>query len=281
MPSYMFKNLTFASCFKENMRNVVLILIVAVTLASCSEYQQVLKSTNNDLKLAMIDTLIKKEKYSKAITLFEQVITQYRGTDKAPELAIKYGDALFNDGLYPTAAGQFERYADAYAFADKVEYARFMEGKSYARMVAVYSRDQRHANQALTKLQDYINSYPDGQFAKEANNEVDELRKVLDKKAYQIAKNYHHRKAYIPAIATFENFITEHPGSELQDDAHYYLLESEFEYAINSIDTRVGERMDLAKKYYDTFATRFPNSEYKKEADKIMKKITEFNNNTK
>jgi outer membrane protein assembly factor BamD len=272
----MYKNGTFTSCFEVYMKNAILVLMMVLALASCSEYQKVLKGVDNEAKLVMIDTLMNRGKYTKAIVLFDQVEQQYRGTDKAPELALKYGEALFADGMFPTSAGQFERYADAYAFAPKVEYALFMEGKSYANMVAVFSRDQLYTNKAITKLQDYINNYPNGEYVSRANDEISDLRFILDQKAYEIAKNNHHRDAYIPAIATLENFIEDHPGSSFQDDAHFYLLDAQYSYAENSVYTIVPKRLEKAKKYYDTFVKRFPDSEYKERADKIMTKITEY-----
>ncbi len=272
----MYKKSTFANCFINYMKKIVVLVFVLTALASCSKYQKVLKSTDNDAKLAMIDTLMNRKKYNKAITLFEQVIQQYRGTDKAPELAVKYGDALYYSGRYPTAAGQYERYADAYALAPKVEYVKYMEGKSYAAMSATYARDQEYTDKAILRLQDYINKYPNGEYVKQSNEVIDALRFKLDKKAYEIAKNYHHRSAYIPAISALENFIAEHPGSEYQDDAHFYLLDSEYSYAIKSISTQIESRLEVAKKYYDNFVRRYPESEYRAEADKILVKINEF-----
>lgn len=277
----MYKNCTFAGCLKRFMKNFIVLTILIVTLASCSPYQKALKSTDNDLKLAMIDTLMKKGKYNKTIPLFEQVVTQYSGTDKAPELGIKYGDALFATRLYPTAVGQFQRFTDTYSFDEKAEYATFMVGKSKAQMTRSYGRDQENTKEALALLQDYINAYPEGKYIQEANEEISKLRSLLDKKAYEIAKNYHHREAYIPAIKAFENFITDHPGSEFQDDAQFYLFDSEYQYAILSIDALVGERLAIAEKYYKTFISRYPSSEYRKDADKLMEKINEnkFKNN--
>lgn len=272
----MYKKITFANCFLIPMKKIVVLVFFLTALASCSKYQKVLKSTDNEAKLVMIDTLLNRKKYNKAITLFEQVIQQYRGTDKAPELAVKYGDALFYNGNYPTAAGQYERYADAYAMSPKVEYVKYMEGKCYAEMSAIYSRDQEYTNKSIIRLQDYINKYPNGEYVKQSNEVINNLRSKLDKKAYEIAKNYHHRNAYIPAIATLENFIAEHPGSEYQDDAHFYLLDSEYSYAIKSISSQIESRLDVALKYYDNFVRRYPESEYRADADKILAKINEY-----
>lgn len=272
----MFKNCIFANHLKTGMKNYIVLLLLAVFAVSCSPYQSALKSTDNEVKLAMIDTLLKKEKYSKAVNLFDQIIPQYRGTDKAEDLSLKYAKALYETGQYDLSAYQFERFVQSHPTSDEREFAAFMGAKSYYHMTAVYSKNQINTDRALAKLQDYINTYPDGSNVIQANVLVSELRLKLDKKAYEIAKNYHHRERYIPAIKSFENFIIQHPGSEYMDDAQYYLLESEYLYASKSTIDKMEERMDLAIKYYNTFVSRFPSSEYREDADEIMVKIEEY-----
>lgn len=240
------------------------------TLSDC------FKSTDNEVKLAMIDTLLKREKYSKAVNLFDQIIPQYRGTDKAEALSIKYAKALYETRDYPNSAYQYERFVQSHPASDNREYAAFMGAKSHYHMSAVYSKSQVNTDRALAKLQDYINLYPDGEYAEQANGLVSELRYKLDRKAYEIAKNYHHRNRYIPAIKSFENFIVQHPGSEFMDDAQFYLIDSQYLYALKSRNELVPERLELATKYYNTFVSRFPTSEYREDADEIMENINDY-----
>lgn len=269
----MYKNCIFANHLKTSMKNYIALLILAVIAVSCGPYQEALKSTDNEVKLAMIDTLIKKEKFSKAINLFDQVIPALRGTENAEAWSLKYAHALYQTGDYLNSAYQFERFVQSHSDSKDKELAAFMGAKSHYKMSAVYSKNQTNTDRGLAKLQDYINSYPSGEYADDANGLVTELRDKLDRKAYEIAKNYHHRKRYIPAIKSFENFIIQHPGSDYMDDAQYYLLESEYLYAIKSRDELIDGRMDIAIKYYNTFVSRFPESEYRKDADKIKEKI--------
>ncbi|ARN77831.1 outer membrane protein assembly factor BamD [Nonlabens spongiae] len=254
----------------------LLFSIIAALTFACSPYQKALKSEDTMLKVRMIDTLMKKEKYGKAIALFDQVKNKYRGTDSAPDMALKYAEALYKDRTYILSANQYERFTTSHPRHPKRDMALFMAAKSHYQMSEVYSKDQRDTKIALAKLQDYINVYPDGEYVKEANVLVDELRTKLDKKAFEIARNYHHRERYIAAIESFENFILDHPGSTYQDDAHFYILDSQFEYGINSVATLVPERLELAKNYYNTFARRFPNSEYMEDANEILEKIEAY-----
>lgn len=272
----MYKNCIFANHLKMSMKNYIVLLLLTVTLISCGPYQKALKSTDNELKLTVIDQLLEKEKYSKAVNLFDQIIPAYRGTEKAESLSIKYAKALYETGDFPNSSYQFERFVQSHPLSEDKEFAAYMAAKSHYEMSTLYSKSQLNTDRALAKLQDYINSYPDGVYTDEANILVSELRSKLDRKAYEIAKNYHHRSRFIAAIKSFENFIIQHPGSEYMDDAQYYLLESEYLYAIKSRDELVAGRMDIAIKYYNIFVSRFPTSEYRDDAEEIMEKINKY-----
>ena len=258
-------------------------LLIVLTLIGCSNYQKAFKSTDKQFKVRVADSLIAAQKYGKAINLLEQAVPQYRGTDSAAQVALTYADALFADKRYPESGYQYETFRKSYVTNPNREYATFMIGKSLYEMAPRFSNDQDPTLRALTKFQDYINIYPNGEYLDEANVLVDRMQFKLDKKAYEIAKNYHKRApfsrgGYTAAISSFENFIIDHPGSEFQDDAHFYLLDSQYSYAINSFATLIPERLEVAKEYYNTFANRFPNSEYKEDADELLGKINEYNN---
>jgi len=242
-----------------------------------------MKSENKQLQVQVADSLYAAEKYGKAINLYEKVVPQYRGTDSAATIALKFANALYFDKRYPESGYQFDTYRNSYIGDPNREYATFMIGKSLYEMAPIYSKDQQPTERAMAKFQDYINLYPNGEFLDDANGLVDEMRFKLDRKAYEIAKNYHKRAPYsrggfVSAITSFENFIIDHPGSEFQDDAHFYLLDSQYNYAINSFPSLIPERLKIAKEYYDTFATRFPESEYIAQANEMLTKINDYNN---
>lgn len=270
------KKRTFAILLKISMKNFFALLLVLAVLTSCGPYQRALKSTDPEMKLGVIDTLMSQEKYSKAVNLFEQIVPVYRGTEKAEDLAIKYAKALYETRDFPNSAYQYERFVNSHPKSEDREYALFMAAKSHYEMSNVYSRDQRDTQRAMAKVQDYIDIYPSGKYAVEGNVMVSELRLKLDRKAYEIAKNYHHREKYIPALATFENFIADHPGSAYLDDAQFYMLDSQYSYAIKSTAELVPERLEKAKELYNTFVSRYPESEYIKDAEKIKEKIDDF-----
>ena len=69
-------------------------------LTSCGEYQEVLKSKDLDFKLAKAVEYYDAKEYAKAFPIFDELITLYRGTDKAQEVYFYYANTLFSKGLH-------------------------------------------------------------------------------------------------------------------------------------------------------------------------------------
>ena len=68
------------------MKKFVYILLLTLTVSSCSEYQKALKSEDVKTKLDMATTLFEAGKYNKAEKLFKQVLPKYRGK---PQVGVK------------------------------------------------------------------------------------------------------------------------------------------------------------------------------------------------
>ena len=95
----------------------------------------------------------------------------------------------------------------------------------------------------------------------------------LQKKEFEIAKQYDLIRDYQAAMKSLDNFLANNPGSVFREDALYTRLHSAYEWAINSVASKQKERLDTAKEAYDTLLLAFPETKYKKEADNMLKKI--------
>jgi outer membrane protein assembly factor BamD len=80
---------------------------------------------------------------------------------------------------------------------------------------------------------------------------------------------------YKPAIEAFENFISDHPGSEFRKDAFYGRLEAGYKLALNSTPQLVAERLMAAKVHYNSFKKYYKDTELMEAADVILKDINE------
>ncbi len=253
--------------------NRLLFLLVVLSLGSCSEYQKVLKSEEVGPKYKMAEELYKKGKYKKSLRLFEQVVPQFRGKPQAERVMYYYADTYYQLEDYYLAGYQFERFAKSYPDSEKKEEAYYKSAKSYYHLSPRYSLDQKETDEALEKLQNYINLYPESEKLIEANELVSELRTKKERKAYEIAKQYHHRENYKVAIKTFDNYLIDYPGSIFREKVLYYKLESQYLLAIGSYESLVKERLLTADVFYNNYKKYFNAGEYTEKAEEIAEDI--------
>lgn len=264
------------------MKYVFSILVLACVLSSCSEYQKVLKSEDIALKFKVGDSLFQEGKYEKANRLFAQIVPKYKGKPQAQKLMYLYSKSFYEMKDYYVSGYQFERFVASYPKSEKKEEAAFLSAKSYYMLSPKYSKDQKETRDAIEKLQEFINLYPNSQYVGEANTLIKELDFKLEKKAFEIAKQYDHISDYKASIKSFDNFIFEFPGSTLREDALFYRFDAAYELAINSIELkRTAEgiiklrqtRLVQAKEYFNVFKKAYANSKYLAEAEDMAATI--------
>ncbi|WP_228482376.1 MULTISPECIES: outer membrane protein assembly factor BamD [Mesonia] len=262
------------------MRNITFVLLFALSLGACSEYQKVLKEDDIKAKYVMADSLYnqgkkqgKKGKLKKSLRLLDQIVPQYRGKPQGERLAYIYADTYYQLGSYFDSGYQFERFTKAYPRSEKAEEAYYKGAESYYEVSPRYSLDQTETHKAIDKFQQYISRYPDGEYIGEANELVGDLRDKLDKKQYEIAKQYHHTEDYKAAIAAFNNFIEDNPGSKYIEKAYFYKLDAAYTLAINSYRQLVPARLKEAKEYYGDYFKYYPDGEFSTRAGEISTDI--------
>lgn len=255
------------------MKKFLYILLAFTVLSSCSEYQKVLKNEDVAPKFKMGEELYDAGKYEKANRLFAQIVPNYRGKPQAEKLMYLYSNSFYKMKDYYVAGYQFERFASSYPSSEKVEEASFLSAKSYYMLSPVYTKDQTETKDAIEKLQNFINLFPESQYLDEANKMVKELEFKLEQKAYSIAKQYNHVSDFPAAIKSFENFIFEFPGSSLREDAMFYKLDSAYKLAINSVDSKKEERLKEAQTNSEAFKRAFVNSKHITEVDRMTEDI--------
>jgi len=233
------------------MKRLLGLFSLLVLLGSCSEYQKILRSEDVSAKYKVAESLYKEGKYRKALTLFEQIVPQYRGKPQAERIMYYYADTYYQLEDFHLAGYQYERFAKSYPKSDKQEEAAYKGAKSYYFLSPRFSLDQEETTKAINKLQEYINNYPESENLKEANTLVAELREKKEKKAFEIAKQYHHRRDYKVAISAFDNYLVDYPGSVYREGVLYYKLESEYLLAVGSYEDLVKERLEVAQGYYN------------------------------
>lgn len=262
------------------MRLLAPIFIVAVLLQSCSEYQKVLKNEDVKPKYDMAQKFYEEGDMKRANRLFEQIAPKYVGKPQGERVMFFLADTYFKRKDFNMAGYQFERFVKSYPKSDKVVEASFYGAKSYFELSPNYSLDQTDTDKALIKLQNFINTYPDSEYFDEANAMARELTQKKEKKAFEIAKQFNKLGEFdfsflTPAVAAFDNFISDFPGSSYREDAMFYRFESATHYALNSFEVLQKPRLMAAKEHYAALKKQFPETKFAEEAEELLEKVNE------
>ena len=257
------------------LKKLTLIVFIGLSLSSCNKmYNQAMKSTDKDEIYTIANSLYNDGKYTQAIELYERISTSFVGTEKAADIAYNTADANFKDENYKLAGHLFKNFAGSNPMDARADEALYLSAYSYYKDSPKYNLDQTSTYTAIDELQNFINTYPDSQHVNDANKYITELRQKLELKAYEIAKVYYKTMKYKAAGVAFDNMIDEYPDSKFREEAMIYSLRSKAELAINFSRIEAKDlRLQEARTQYRQFIKFYPTSEFKKEADNLLKDI--------
>ena len=98
------------------MKNTFYSLLILLLFVSCSKYQKILKSTDLDFKFDKAVTYYEKDDYNRALPLFEELSTAFRGSAKAEQVNYYYAYChyYFNDWIIRTRSLQLTNIVQTY-----------------------------------------------------------------------------------------------------------------------------------------------------------------------
>jgi outer membrane protein assembly factor BamD len=259
----------------HQMNKFYTLFLLFLFLLSCSPYQKALKSEDMGVKFTAAEEKYTNGKYNKAIRLFEQMAPSFRGKPQAEKMFYMFAQSYFKTNQFYLAGYQFESFASSYPKSEKMEECAYLGALCYSKLSPEYSLDQVDTQKAIDKMQMFIDNYPESNYLSEANDIIKELREKLEKKAFEIAKQYYIIYDYKSALIALDNFVADYPGTPFRDAALYYKIDSAYHLAINSVPEKVKERLINAKEAYEKFTRMSNTKEYTEKADDLMVKINE------
>ena len=257
--------------------SLVFALLIMI-LASCGDYNKILKSTDYEFKYKKAVEYYEEGEYVKAAGIFQELVNIYRGTSRADRIYYFYAKSMIGQKDYLMANHYFKTLIDEFPTSEYVEEAQFMVGYTGYLLSPKPRLDQSVTRQAIESLQLYINLYPYNERVEEANRLIDELQNKLVYKSYLSAKLYYDFENFKAAVVALNNSLQEYPDSQYREELMYMLLKSKYLLAINSVEEKRQERLSSALDEYFTFVDEYPESEYKKEADKFYETTAQLLN---
>jgi outer membrane protein assembly factor BamD len=285
-----------------NILFVALLLLVAV---SCSEkkvyesdtkekkkhsgltigkFNKLVKSSDMEAKYAAAVIYFNKEDYSKALTLFEELMSVFRGTAKAEQVHYYFAYCNYNLQDYILAGYHFRSFVKNFPSSPHTEECAYMNAFCFYLSSPGYSLDQVDTKLAIKEFQRFTTQYPKSARISECNKMLDKLRGKLERKSYENAMLYYNTMDYKAAIVAFANHLKDFSDSKHVEELNYLTIKSYYLLALNSIESKKQERFKLAVDSYIKFVDSFPNGQFIKDAETIytsaLKSLEKYNKPT-
>ncbi len=250
-------------------------------LTACNSYDKLLKSNDSTAKLEAAKKFYQDKKYIKALTLLENIAPNFKGTDKSEEVLYLTAKANFDNKDYFTASNYFTTYTKTFPRGKYAEECWYMVGYCAYKDSPDERLDQSPTIEAIKAFDEYLQLFPSGTFAAEANKYNTELNEKLAYKAYLNAMLYYDLgnylgNNYLAAVITANNAIKDYPNSQYKEALAFLILKSKFKQAELSIDSKKAERYRQTIDEYYNFTSEFPESKFNKEAQRIATIATNF-----
>lgn len=251
---------------------IVIVFLTITLLASCSEYDKLVKGADFDAKYKAAVEYYNQKSYSRAIQLFENLIMHYHGKENAENISWYYGQSLLAEKDYYSAGYQFRNFYKRYPYSERAEEALYLAADCKYHESPDYYLDQRLTKEAIEAYESFVDHYPNSIHIPEINTHLDELRNKLMRKDYEIAYGYYLTENYNAAYVSLQDFLDNYPDSPYKEQAMFYMLASGYEYGINSQESKMRERLQQVVNDFDRFNTSFHDSKFLSQAQNYYTK---------
>ena len=265
------------------------VLLTAMSvLAACSNYSELLKSSDIGYKYEAAKEYYANGQYNRASRLLQTIITTLKGSDKGQESLYLFGLCNYYSGNYETAAAIFRKYYQTYPKGLYTEEAHFHAGLSLMEEAPDPRLDQTPTYEAVTEFQNFMELYPYSNLREQAMQHIFTLQDQLVEKEYLSAKLYYELGDYFgncsndggsnyqACVITAENAIRDYPYTKLREDFAILILKAKFELASRSVEEKKEERYHNAIDEYYGFTNEYPESKFMKEAERLYKQAIKY-----
>jgi outer membrane protein assembly factor BamD len=251
-------------------------LLLIFVLSSCNEYNKILKSTDRDLKYTYAKKYFEEGKYSRSITLLEELVTFMKGTAQAEESLYLLAQSHYNSRDYYSATQVYTTYYNTYPNGEYAESALFYSAYGMYLDSPEPRLDQSKTYTAIIEFQKYIERYPQTERAEQAKNYLFELQEKLAYKELLAAQLYLNLGNYMgnnfeSAVITAREAMKSYPYSKYMEDYQITILRARYEYALRSTLFTQPERYRMVVDEYFNYKNTFPEGKYVEEADRYYR----------
>lgn len=267
------RNMYFCRLMQNKLTRIILILLLAVSVTSCSKYNQLLKSTDYEKMYTEAKKYYAKKEYIKAVGLFDELLIHFKADERFKEVYLMYAYSRYGLNEFVLASYHFKNFYESFPNSDKAEEALFMHVYCEYLDSYPYFLDPSVTQKAMNSLQLFINVYPYSERVDECNKYMDELRGRLRKKAYKAALLYIKMEDYRAATVALKNTIKDYPELDNLDEVQYLIIKCSYLLAEGSVDSKKEERLKEVGNEFALYKEDFgPENKYYSRSEEIYNK---------
>ena len=265
-------------------RGVRIVVLVAATalVGACAEKTPAMLPGTADADKFLFDrgtAAAKDEKWLDAREYFRNIVDNYPQSPYRPDAKLALGDTYIDDGGTENlllAANEFREFLTFYPTHPRADYAQLQLARSYTSQMLAPERDQQATKDAIKEIEIFLQRFPNSKLMPEARKMEREARDRLSEANYRVGFFYYRIKWYTGAVDRFKEVIKVDPQYTHRDALYFYLAESLYLQAKQSIEPKESEaKLAEALPYYERLVKEFEQSEHLPAA---QKRIAELKN---
>lgn len=262
----------------------VAMLIVMLTISSCSSLTKIHKNPDYNHKLEVAKQFYAEGSYSNSAEVLESIMSAFRHTKQGDEAMFLLGMCKYMTRDYISASEILKRYySRTYPKGMFVDEARFYSAKSWYYSTLPTKLDQSNTYTAINELNSVIDYNPKSKYIPQVKELLFKLQDQLVEKEYLAAKLYYTLGGYFgncnnggnnyqACVITAQNAIKTYPYSKRKEEFAILILKAKYKLAEQSIEYKKYDRLNDTVDEYFGFVNEFPQSSHLAEAKTIYSK---------
>ena len=245
---------------------LTLAILISLIVLSCSKDTKVVYQQSEKLDPFTIykegleafeinDFFYASKKFSEAELNFENV-------DFAAKSAIMSSFSLYGINFYTDALENLERYLKKYPSDKFVIYAHYLIAIIYFEQISDEKKDLEPLVKANNKIDFFIKSYPNSEYAIDLKFKKDLIQNQLAAKELFVARFYISTKKWVPAINRLKIIVNDYDQTIFIEEALHRLVEINYHLGLE----------DEANKYAKILGYNYNSSEWFEQSYKILNK---------
>ena len=241
---------------------IVLAFVAIILSGGCSSTKEV-EQLSVEKRFASGKALFDDHDYLQAYEEFRIVTLQYQGNALANDGQYYMGECKFRREEYILAAYEYDVLIRTMPSSPFVAKARYAKALCYFRMSPSYNLDQTYTKQAIDEFQSFIEYHPTDSLVTDAEMKISELNTKLARKEYENGVTYIHMQYYKSAVVSFDHVLEKYHDTPYAEQAQLRKAEAQL----------MRKHAREAKNEIDKFFLKYPNSQWKPDAERARSEI--------